>query len=386
MCRRLLSMVCCLALLCLPAGRRARADEGWTLPEGVRAAVLVDGAGASMLCGANEGEALSVAGLSKLPALLTLAQAFDEGMIREDAAMHVSSRAAGVTGPTAFLERGEEMPADELMKAAVMISAGDAILTLGEGAYGSESVFVDNINATLRLAGVERTVTDALGTSLTLTAAELALLGRAAAQSETFQRYCALQLDQLRHADGEETELVNANRMVRTYAGCFGLLTGSSSQDGYCGVFAATRSGMTLIAVVLGAQNTATRFSAASSLLDYGFAAYRAEPLLSAGEVVLSGVPVEDGTVRQVDLVAREAVTLLLPRAQERPSLAEEAPELLSAPLSRQTAVAEARFVNAAGETVARVPLYPAEDVPLFRLTDIFRAIFRDFLGMPPDG
>lgn len=62
MCRRLLSMVCCLALLCLPAGRRARADEGWTLPEGVRAAVLVDGAGASMLCGANEGEALSVAG------------------------------------------------------------------------------------------------------------------------------------------------------------------------------------------------------------------------------------------------------------------------------------------------------------------------------------
>ena len=80
------------------------------------------------------------------------------------------------------------------------------------------------------------------------------------------------------------------------------------------------------------------------------------------------------------------AVTLLLPRAQERPSLAEEAPELLSAPLSRQTAVAEARFVNAAGETVARVPLYPAEDVPLFRLTDIFRAIFRDFLGMPPDG
>lgn len=379
--RRMLSLLCCLALLCLPGPSSARAEPTWALPDGVRAAILVDGAGGTVLCGAGADEALAVAGLVKLPALLTLAQAFDGGLIQAETAMHVSDRAASITGPTAFLERGEEMSAAELMKAAVMISAGDAIMALGEGAYGSESVFVENINATLRLAGVERTVTDALGTSLTLSAGELAQLGRAAATSETFTRYCGLYLDHIVHPDGRETELVNANRLVRSYAGCMGLLTGSSAQDGYCGVFAATRSGTTLIAVVLGARDTGTRFSAASALLDFGFASYRVETLIAAGEVVATAVPVQDGTVRQIDLVAHEEIALLLPRDQERPTAVKDVPELLSAPLSQDAPVAEARFVNAAGETVARAKLYPAEDVPSFRFLDVLHAIVRSFLG-----
>ena len=378
--KRIAGLLCCCMVALLPA-LRAGAEGGWQKPADVQAAVLIESTSGTVLCGENENAACSVAGLSKFPALLTLAQAFDAGTIRDEAPMRVSGRAAAIGGPTAFLDSGEELAAAELMKAAVMISAGDAIMALGEGAYGSESVFVENINATLRLAGVDSTVTDALGTGLTLSAAELARLGAAAAKSPAFTRYSGLYLDRLVHADGRETELVNANRLVRSYAGCIGLLTGSSASDGYCGIFAAAKSGTECIAVVIGARDTAARFSAAAGLLDYGFATYRTETLAAAGETILPGVPVEDGTLHQVDLVVHEPVVLLLMRTAERPSAVKDVPERLIAPLSADDPVGEVRFVDGNGEVLARSKLYPAESVPAFRLMDILHAIARDFLG-----
>ena len=93
---------------------------------------------------------LSAAGLCKLPAVLTLCRAFDNEVIEENTLMSVSRRAAGISGPTAFLEAGEQIAAGELLKAAVMLSAGDALCTLGENAFGSESVFCQNISVTCR--------------------------------------------------------------------------------------------------------------------------------------------------------------------------------------------------------------------------------------------
>ena len=378
--KRISRMLCWFIALLLPV-LHAGAEAGWEMPADVQAAVLLESAGGTVLCGENENTACPVAGLSKLPALLTLAQAFDAGTIRDDAAMRVSGHAASIGGPTAFLDSGEELSARELMKAAVMISAGDAIMTLGEGAYGSESVFVENINATLRLAGVETAGTDALGTELTLSATELGRLGIAAAKSPAFTRYSRLYMDRLVHADGRETELVNANRMVRSYAGCIGLLTGSSAADGYCGVFAAAKSGTECVAVVIGARDTAARFAAAAGLLDYGCATYRTETLAAKGQTVVPGVPVEDGTLHAVDLVVHEPIVLLLMRNAERPDAVKDVPERLTAPLSEDDPVGEVRFVDGSGEVLARSKLYPAQSVPAFRLMDILHTIARDFLG-----
>ena len=134
--KRIAGLLCCCMVALLPA-LRAGAEGGWQKPADVQAAVLIESTSGTVLCGENENAACSVAGLSKFPALLTLAQAFDAGTIRDEVPMRVSGRAAAIGGPTAFLDSGEELAAAELMKAAVMISAGDAIMTLGEGAYGS---------------------------------------------------------------------------------------------------------------------------------------------------------------------------------------------------------------------------------------------------------
>jgi len=368
-----------LLFVCRIPLSRAEADR--IAIEGVCSAALVDGRNGVVLWSSSGAEMLPVAGVSKLPALLTLAQAFDAGFVREDQTVRVSERAASIGGPTAFLEAGEELPASELMKAGVMISAGDAIVALGESVYGSESVFLDNIRVTLRQLDIDLTVSDVLGTGQLYSAEMLGKLGSFAAKSPTFTRYAGRYLEHLTHADGRDTELVNANRLVHSYAGCTGLLTGSSPNDGYSGVFAATKSDTTFVAVVIGAENTTKRFEAATELLNYGFANYRLETMAQAGTVIVQAVPVEGGDVRSVDLVTHDSVTLLLPRSDEQPTIQTEIPSLLVAPLSEDQSIGSVRYLDPQGNTIARVKLYPSQSVVSYRLFDILHSIATVFVG-----
>ena len=247
------------------------------------------------------------------------------------------------------------------MKAAVMISAGDAIMALGESAFGSESVFVENINITLRQLGLQPSVADAVGTNLKLSAWDLAALGKAAMESKTFSQYCTLYLDTLLHEDGRETELVNANRLIKSYAGCGGLMTGSSATDGYCGIFYAKRNGTAMIAVTLGAADANRRAAAAVALLDFGFAGYRTETIAKAGTALVEAVPVRNGDVKTIDLMPKETVTVVLESANGKLTKDYETPAYLEAPLDAGVPVGEMRFIAGDGGAVATVPLYPAK-------------------------
>lgn len=377
--KRLLCAIMAFAALLPTALTRA---EELKVDTPMVAAVLMD-VGSDTILYSSFGDApFDVAGLVKLPAILTLAEAFDEGVIAAASEMRVSARAAKISGPTAFLSDGETICAGELMKAAVMISAGDAIVTLGENAFGSESVFVDNINATLRLAGVERTMTDACGTGMQFSAQELAKLGKRALESGTYQKYCLLYRDFLKHSDGRETELVNANRMIRSYTGCKGLVTGSAGTSTYCGVFAAERSGTAFIAVVIGADTANARFEAAETMLNFGFANFVSKRCLKAGEVVVPELSVQDGTEKTVQLIAREEVRLLLPKSAERDLRQTlETPDRLIAPIDDSVALGRIVYQDAEGTVLAEIPLYADRSVEAFGWRDVFSVIAAAFLA-----
>ena len=346
-----------------------------------RAAVIMEVQTGTRLWSKEADGVYAVAGLSKLPAILTLAQAVDDGLIDETATMQVSQHAASISGPTAFLESGEQIAASQLIKAAVMISAGDAIMTLGENAFGSESVFAENINATLRQLGLNKTITDAMGQNLLLSAWDLAALGAAASQSPTFSKYCTLYLDSISHADGRETELVNANRLINNYSGCNGLLTGSSAADGYSGVFSVQRNGTNYIAVVIGAPSALRRTVAAVALLDYGFANFRTETLAKSGVPMVTAMPVRDGNVKTVDLTPGKTQAVVLESAKGKLTQQMELPEYLEAPLSPNEPVGVIRFADDAGTEVAVVELYPAMEVEAFGMMDILLKIAGRFIS-----
>ncbi len=376
--RRFVSLLLTVFILLLPLGTLGDEDPvdvaapAWCLTLPGREEPLLDRKGT---------EPMAVAGLRKLPAVLTLCRAFDNGLIAEKTGMQVSPRAASIPGPTAFLEAGERIEAGELLKAAVMISAGDAIVTLGENAFGSESVFLNNIQVTLKELGVDRALPDCLGTKTAFSARDLCALGAAAVKSQHFCRWAGQYREHIVHSGGRETELVNANRMIRSYSGCFGLMTGSQKEEGYSGVFAVKRQEAVYVAAVIGAKSSESRFAAAGSLFDYAFATFQPVRLTGAGEVVAPDWPVLWGDRSAVDLVAHADASLLLKKQAGKVERRLDVDAPLTAPLFADESVGSVVF-SLAGEEVFTVALYPAADVVSHSLSDLLRRVGAEYLRL----
>ena len=371
--RRYLMILLCAALLLAPI-------HGMAESKSAKAYLITPAGSTAALWEERSDERFSVAGLCKLPAILTLCRAFDAGLIDPDAEMDVSKKASKVSGPSAYLEAGERIAAGELIKAAVMISAGDAIVALGENAFGSEEMFLQNIGVILAEAKVDVSLASCLGTGTAFSCAELLRLAALALDSKTFRTYCGVYMDSISHAKGTTTELVTANRMIRSYAGCFGLLTGSSREDGYCGIFAAERNGMTYLCAVLGSPTGDARFAEATHLFDDAFANYRLDTPATKGTPLLSDYPVLYGDRKTVHLLPDETVVLLRNKADGALQTSFDLPESLLAPLHPEEPVGTATFTDEAGNTLAVVSLYPAEAVVSNGFPDVLRWLLTQYL------
>ena len=338
--------------------------------------------GSDRIIAENNGEEWqNVAGLTKLPAVITLCNAIDKGLIDESAAVSVSAKAASVGGPSAYLKRGETAPASELIRAAVMISAGDAIYALAEHAFGSEDVFLDNIKLIMRSAGVEKDLPGCLGTYMTFSCRELISLGELAVQSPTFLKYCSQKYYVFEHSDGRKTELATANKLLTTLPGCIGLFTGSSSTDGYCGVFACRRGETTYLCAIIGAPNSKTRFETATKLFEETFANYRYVTFCDPEEPMVESYPVEGGDVDFIDLYARDRYSLLMKKSDGEPQKKIDLPEILTAPLDPDHAVGTISFYAADGSLLAEEALYPASAVSASGFSETLKRIFLSFLN-----
>ena len=326
-------------------------------------------------------ESFGVAGLSKLPAILTLCRAVDRDLFSPDATVKVGMRAATIGGPSAYLKASEEIKADELLRAAVMISAGDAIWALMDHAFGSEEVFRQNITLTLKEIGIDHEMQQALGTEDRFSCRELALLGQAALNSNTFLRYCSEKYAVLKHADGRETELANANKLLTSLSGCIGLLTGSSKTDGYCGVFACKRKDTTYICTMVGAQNSKARFEIVTQLIEEAFANHTVYTLTSLDTPVLADYPVLGGDTDKVDLYTEETVALLLRKSEGEPKPQFDLPEMLEAPLDPAFSVGTVSFVDANGSVLYELALYPEKPVSATGFKEILKRILKTYVS-----
>ncbi len=329
----------------------------------------------------NGDEWLNVAGLTKLPAVITLCNAADKGLVDETASVTVSAKAASIGGPSAYLKRGETAEASDLLRAAVMISAGDAIYALAEHAFGSEDVFIENIRLVMRSAGVDKELPGCLGTYMTFSCRELLALGELAAESPTFLKYCSQKYHMFEHADGRKTELASANKLLNTLPGCIGLFTGSSNADGYCGVFACRRGETTYLCAIIGAPNSKTRFDTAAKLFEETFANYRYVTFCDPDEPIVESYPVTGGDVDSVDLYAKDRYALLMNKSDGEPQKRIDLPEVLTAPLDPEHAVGMISFYGADGSLLAEEALYPANTVSASGFSETLKRVFTAFLN-----
>ncbi len=349
--------------------------------EGVSAALLIDANTDTAIIEHNSQEELKVAGLVRLAPLLLICKAFDSGMLNDDTVVTVSSSAAQVPGPTAFVMPNEQIEAQKLLLAAIMINAGDAIYALAETSYGTESSFVSALNDMLTEMKLDLRYDNIDGNGTTMCARELAVIGKALCASESFLKLSTCYYEKITHSTGaKETELANPNKLIKQYSGCIGVATGSSQDSGYSGVFSVKRGTTSLICVVIGAADSSKRFMAAQSLLDYGFSSYRSIRVIARDEV-LSSLEITGGMEKKIDVLAAEDVYALLPVSDAKFTHRLELPETIEAPITKNEIIGNIIIINNAGEEIAREKLVCDRDVEVAGVLDYARLIISYWLS-----
>ena len=283
-----LTAIIIAVIMLLPLGFEVFGEENVPLPQenpfGVsegslnlncKSAILMEATTGTILYSQNAEEALPPASVTKVMTLLLIMEAIDAGTIRVDDTVSISANAASMGGSQVFLEEGEQMKVEDLLKSVVIASANDAAVALAEYVSGSVDAFVAKMNAKAAELGMKATnfenvtgLDDTAENHLT-SAKDIALMSCALVKHPLILQYSSIWMDTIR--DGA-FGLTNTNRLVRFYRGCTGLKTGSTSKAGFCVSATAERDGLSLVCVIMGAESRDIRNAAATTLLDWGFA------------------------------------------------------------------------------------------------------------------
>lgn len=356
------------------------AESNTDLGLNAKSAILMEESTGNILYESNPDERLPIASVTKVMTMLLIMEAVDSGKISLDDMVTVSENAMSYGGSTMFLETGEQLTVNDMLKGIAVASANDGCVAMAEHLAGSESAFVDMINEKAKKLGMENTHfmnTNGLDEDDHYSSArDVAIMSRELMKHETIFNYTSIWMDTLR---GGKFQLANTNKLIRFYDGANGLKTGSTSKALCCLSAAAKRNDMQLIAVVLGAPTSAERFASAKSLLDYGFANYAVNTQITAGDEVQK-IAVEKGVDKEVDVVAGDSCSTLVKKGQEDNITKEiKIDETITAPIEAGQKIGT-MTISRDGEVIADIDLNASSAVEKkgigLIIKDFFATIF----------
>ena len=237
-----------------------------------KSAALVDYSSGEILFEKNATEHLPIASMVKMMTILLTLEEFEKGNLSEDTMITTSENASGMGGSQVFIDPYVEYSAGDLLKSVIVASGNDASVALAEHISGSEQTFVKRMNDKAKELGMNDTnyvnCTGLPAPEQYSCAKDCAIVLKQVCGYELYHKYSTIWMDELIHPSGRKTELVNTNRLVRYYEGCEGGKTGSTNEAGCCLSASAKRGGMRLISVIIGANNSQTRFNECSKLFN----------------------------------------------------------------------------------------------------------------------
>lgn len=339
-------------------------------------AVLMDANTGKILYEKNSREQRPCASITKVMTLTLVMEAIDSGKLKLTDTITTSAHAASMGGSDIWLEEGEQMTADDMIKATAVASANDAAVALAEHLCGTEDEFVRQMNEKAKALGMNDTVfmnCNGLDEQGHITSArDVAIMSRELIKHKAIFDYTSIWMDSLRSG---ETQIVNTNKLLKSYKGITGLKTGTTSGAGSCISATAERDGLSLIAIVLGADSGTERFRDAATLLDFGFANFSTVELKLKDK--LGPVAVEGGMSDSVSVVCPDKTFVTMAKGQQDAVEHKiKVSESVQAPVEKGAKLGEVIY-SLKGKTVASFDITAAEDVEKKSFSSIFAVIWR---------
>ena len=381
MLKRIISICLAVVVLAIPLTANAKAKMP-SLNLNAPSAVLIEADTGKILFEKNKDRERACASITKVMTLLLVMEALDSGQLKLDQKLTASAHAASMGGSDIWLEEGESMTVDDLIKATAVASANDAAVVLAEAISGSEDAFVDKMNKRAKSLGMKNTTflnCNGLDENGHLTTAyDVALMSSELIKYPKIFEYTSIWLDNLR---GGKTQIVNTNKLLKTYDGITGLKTGTTAEAGCCMSATAERDGLSLVAVVLGCKSGTERFKDAASLLDYGFANYTTQKL-ALPKNARDDVQVEGGMVKTIKVECSDPGDMIVSRMATNKITSElKIKKKIEAPIKKGDRVGEVNYYLD-GELLKNIPITAKESVDKMTFSSVLGGLFNSMLEL----
>ena len=288
--------------------------EDLKLAENAKSSILIESSTGEIIHSKNENERLAPASMTKIMSLILIMEEIEKGNLKLDEIITVSENASSMGGSQIYLESGEKMSVDDLLKAICVGSANDAVVALAERISGSEEAFVFKMNQKVKELGLKNTnFKNATGLDTAnhySSAYDMAYMAKELVRHDKILEYSGIYETYLRENTSKKFWLVNTNKLIKTYDGMDGLKTGYTKEAGYCLTATAKRGSMRLISVAMGEESSKTRNEEITRMLDYGFNTYNVNKYLTKNTKV-GELKNDKSNLSKVNIVPIEDINVL---------------------------------------------------------------------------
>lgn len=391
--KRIISLLMTVCMLLRPLSVQAAVQKE-SAAEAVQteapSAILMEVSTGTVLSEKNAREQRSPASITKIMTLLLIFEELEKGTLTMEEEVVTSAHAKSMGGSQVYLEEGEKQTVETMIKCIVVASGNDASVAMAEHIAGSEEEFVRRMNQRARSLGMKNThFVDCCGLTDSsehyMTAEDVARVSRELlSRFPKILDYSSIWMENITHVTRQGTKefgLTNTNKLIRGYEGCIGLKTGSASKAGFCVSAVAKRGEITLLAVVMGAADSKSRFRDAAAMLNYGFGIcnlYTDENQDKTAPVRLSG-----GVEEKVPCIYKGPFHYLDTEGRNLEGVEKhlEYQEKLKAPVKKGDVVGKAVYLLD-GKEIGRVNLVSTRSVKKAGYWDYLKKVGRNLLHM----
>lgn len=342
-----------------------------------KSAILVDFNTGKVLYSKNENEPLAMASMTKVMSMLLIMEKIDDGSLKYDDIVEISTEASSMGGSQIFLNPGDKYKVIDLLKGIAMASANDAVVALAEKTYGSKEHFIEAMNKKAESLGLKNThfvnVHGLDEEGHYSSAYDMSVMARELLKHEKILDFTRVYEEYLTKPDGSQIWLVNTNKLVRFYDGVDGLKTGFTQNAGYCLTATGKKNNLRLISVVMGEESIEKRSSDTVKLLNYGFNTFKVNLIKNKSEI-LGKVNVQKGKKENVDVVLVNDLIELL-NASDKPSnyKFKILVDKITAPVKKGDVIGKVKVLNDNGILISEVDITVNENVLKANLWDLFK-------------